>query len=86
MISGLCCLAWQGCSCGGERRAGARAAACGYIIAFLFLLAYYGSFIDFTRTLTPLRFIIMMNVYLVLPASAALCCLYPLDAAIVPPG
>lgn len=56
--------------------AGVRAAACGCTIAFLFLLAYYGSFIPFTRTLTPLRFVIMMNVFLVLPASTALCCLY----------
>ena len=60
------------------KRAGAdvRAAACGYTIAFLFLLAYYGSFVAFTRTLTPMRFIIMMNVYLVLPASTAICSLY----------
>jgi hypothetical protein len=57
----------------GERT---RAAAFGYIIAFLFLFAYYGSFQEFTRTLTPLRFIIMMNIYLVVPASAALYGLY----------
>jgi len=56
--------------------AGVRAAACAYTIAFLFLLAYYGSFVPFTRTLTPLRFVIMMNVYLILPASAAICLLY----------
>lgn len=52
---------------------GLRAAVCGYSIAFLFLFAYFGSFISFTRTLTPLRFVIMMNVYLILPASAFLC-------------
>lgn len=55
---------------------GVRAAACGFTIAFLFLLAYYGSFIPFTRTLTPLRFVIMMNVFLILPASTALCCVF----------
>ncbi len=53
-----------------------RSAAFGYILAFLFLFAYYGSFIEFTRTLTPLRFTIMMNVCLVVPASAALYSLY----------
>ncbi|MBN2108525.1 MAG: hypothetical protein JW832_13955 [Deltaproteobacteria bacterium] len=56
--------------------AGVKAAACGYTIAFLFLLAYYGSFVNFTRSLTPLRFIIIMNLFLILPASSALCCLY----------
>ena len=64
-ITGL--LQWK------KTGAGVRAAACGYTIAFLFLLAYYGSFIPFTRTLTPLRFVIMMNVLLVLPASSAIC-------------
>ena len=53
-----------------------RSAAFGYILVFLFLFAYYGSFIEFTRSLTPLRFTIMMNIYLVVPASAALYSLY----------
>ena len=52
-----------------------RTAAFGYMIAFLFLLTYYGSF-TFTRVLMPLRFMITMNLFLVVPASAAMCSLY----------
>ncbi len=37
---------------------------------FLFLLAYYGSFFARTASLTPLRFIIAMNLCLVFPAAA----------------
>ena len=56
--------------------AGWRASAFGGTILYLFLLAYYGSFIEFTRSLTPMRFIIMLNLMLLVPASAALWRLY----------
>ena len=45
---------------------------------FFFLLAYYGSFWDFTASLTPLRFVIYMNLCLTFPAAAGLCRLYDL--------
>ncbi len=47
-------------------------------VTFFFLLAYYGSFWDFTASLTPLRFIIFMNVCLCVPAATGLCRLYDL--------
>ena len=61
---------------GWRKNRGALAIAFGGAIAFLFLFAYFGSFIPFTRTLTPLRFTIMMNACLALPASVVLCSIY----------
>jgi len=43
-----------------------------------FLLGFYGSFKEFTKRLTPLRFIITMNVFLSLPAAAGLISFYDL--------
>ena len=45
---------------------------------FFFLLSYYGSFWEFTASLTPLRFVIFMNICLCFPASRGLCSLYDL--------
>jgi len=45
---------------------------------FLFLLAYYGSFWNFTANLLPLRFVIFMNVFLTIPASVGIIKLYNL--------
>lgn len=45
---------------------------------FLFFFSYYGSFLRFTEVLTPMRYSIMMNIFLVLPASAGVYELYNL--------
>jgi len=37
---------------------------------FFFLLAYFGSFLHLTASLTPLRFMVFLNLLLLLPASA----------------
>lgn len=43
-----------------------------------FLLGFYGSFKEFTKRLTPLRFIITMNVFLSLPAAVGFVSFYDL--------
>ena len=45
-------------------------------VVCFFMLAYYGSFWDFTATLTPLRFVIYMNICLCVPAAAGLTRMY----------
>jgi len=45
---------------------------------FLFLFSYYGGQWHFTETLTPMRYTIMMNLFLVLPASKGVNKLYEL--------
>lgn len=47
-------------------------------IIFFFLLAYYGSFLNFTANLLPLRFVIVMNIFLTVPASLGITELYRL--------
>lgn len=47
-------------------------------IIFFFLLAYYGSFLNFTSNLMPLRFVIVMNIFLTIPASRGIAELYRL--------
>ena len=47
-------------------------------ICFLFILSYYGAFWSFTSNLTPLRFVIFMNLFLTIPASVGIIKLYNL--------
>lgn len=42
----------------------------------MFVLAYYGSFWDVTARLTPLRFVIFLNMLLLFPAAVGLCALF----------
>ena len=54
-------------------------------IIFFFLLAYYGSFLNFTANLLPLRFVIFMNIFLIIPASrgiSKLCGLFFIDKSL----
>jgi hypothetical protein len=57
---------------------GQRSAIFATTVFFFFLLAYYGSFWDFTASLTPLRFVVFMNLCLAFPASSGLLKLYSL--------
>lgn len=49
-----------------------------FVIAtcFFFILSYYGPFWRFTSNLTPLRFVIIMNLFLILPAAVGIMKLY----------
>ncbi len=47
-------------------------------VYFLFILSYYGSYWDFSASLTPLRFVIFMNLCLIFPAATGFCRLYEL--------
>lgn len=44
--------------------------------ALFFMLGFYGSFFEFTRRLTPLRFLITMNIFLLPPAVKGISGLY----------
>lgn len=46
------------------------------ITCFFFILSYYGSFWSFTSNLTPLRFVIIMNLFLIFPAAVGIRKLY----------
>jgi hypothetical protein len=45
-------------------------------IGCLFILGYYGSFLAFTQSITPMRFIIMMNLCLIFPSAQSLAIIY----------
>jgi hypothetical protein len=71
MVLGICgMLGWWK---HGQRM---RAIVFGATVAFLFLLSYYGSFFRWTASLTPLRFLIVMNIYLAFTAAAGISGLY----------